>query len=154
LHPHAYALEGLAYAGFHLRRPDYVASAVKGFEWMMKAVSSDGSVSSLYENGAFAHHERSDIVGQALRLGALLYALEPRKIKPYLGTLEAVKKHLMQFQFHEEGEQDGGFLYGSSTDGLMRNHLNAWSTMFALQALWMHRQFITQKKDLILESFV
>ena len=54
----------------------------------------------------------------------------------------------------EKGPQAGGFLYGADTDGRLRIHLNAWASMFALQALWMYEEFVVRRKPVNLESFI
>jgi len=149
LHPHAYTLEGLLYGAVKLNHRRYLEAAMKGFQWMLRGVSNDGSVSSIYEGSSFSHHERSDIVSQTLRIGSILYALDSRKMKRHLPILLNIQRHLLLFQ-----QQTGGFVYGFATDGLMRNHWNAWSTMFAIQALWMYEAFVVQKKKLCLDSFV
>ncbi len=154
LHPQAYALEGLLYGGVHFQRKDYLSAAMRGFEWMSEGVSKNGSVSSVFEGGAFSHHERSDIVGQTLRLGAILFALQSAGMKRHLTILERMKAHLLQFQFTGDKRQAGGFIYGFAADGLLRNHLNAWSTMFAIQALWMYERLVVEKRRLDLDSFV
>ncbi len=154
LHPHSYTLEGLLYAGILLKRPDYCQAALKGFLWMVRGVSTDGSVSSILEKNKFSRHERSDIVAQFLRIGSILYTLYPKKISAHLETLESVKKHLLLFQNKDASRQSGGFLYGAATDGLMRPHLNAWATQFALQALWMHDEFVLRRRPVCVESFV
>ncbi len=154
LHPHAYTLEGLFYAGALLNKPAYLKAARRGFEWMLKGVSDDGSVSSNYMNGRFSHHERSDIVAQTLRIGAVLFALDKKASAAYLPTLEKIRQHLLLFQEQTKGLQQGGFVYGAATDGLQRPHLNAWATMFALQALWMHDHFVGRKGALRLDSFI
>lgn len=154
LHPHAYTLEGLLYGAHHLKRKDYLKAARKGFEWMLRGVSDDGSVSSIYQHGSFSHHERSDIVAQALRLGSVLYAMDSSSVSAHLPRLEKIRSHLLLFQHGSGTRQAGGFVYGAATDGLMRVHLNAWSTMFALQALWMHDAFVRRRRPFWLESFV
>ncbi len=154
LHPHAYTLEGLVYGGLHLKEKRYWDAAQRGFEWMLGGISSDGSVSSIFEKGQFSHHERSDIVGQALRLGSILYAATPKTMARYLPLFWRIRRHLAMFQYQAKSGQSGGFIYGFATDGLMRNHLNAWSTMFALQATWMHEAFVVKKTRLCLDHFV
>ncbi len=149
LHPHAYTLEGLLYGAVKLNRRRYLEAAAKGFQWMLRGVSNDGSVSSIYEKGSFSHHERSDIVGQTLRIGSILYALDSQRIKKYLPTLRGIRGHLSLFQ-----QPAGGFVYGFATDGLMRNHWNAWSTMFGIQALWMHDEFVVCKRPLNINHFI
>lgn len=155
LHPHAYTLEGLLVAGVLLGRPDDCRAALKGFLWMVRGVSAaNGSVSSVFEKKEFSRFERSDIVAQFLRLGAVLYSIYPKKITPHLRTLENVKKNLLLFQYKAASRQSGGFVYGAATDGRMRPHLNAWATMFALQALWMHDEFVLAGRPLNLDSFI
>ncbi len=154
LHPHAYTLEGLLYGGVFLGRADYLKAVIRGWEWALAGVSEDGSVSSIYADRSFSHHERSDIVAQVLRIGAALYALSPSKMNPHRGLLKKIKDHLLIFQYEAGTRQKGGFIYGAATDGLIRDHLNAWSTMFALQALWMYAEFVEKKKPLNLENFI
>ena len=154
LHPHAYTLEGLVYAGVRLHEPKYLRAARKGFEWMLNGVSDDGSVSSHYVEGGFSHHERSDIVAQTLRLGAIFFCLDRKKEKKLLPVLERIQKHLLMFQRSDRSVQGGGFVYGAATDGLQRPHLNAWATMFALQALWMHERFVVNQRPLTIENFI
>ena len=154
LHPHFYTLEGLLYGAVYLKRNDYLKTAVKGWKWSLTGVSADGSVSSIYMDRSFLHHERSDIVAQILRIGAILCELEPSIIKPHLALLKKIKGHLLLFQYEGDRKQKGGFIYGAATDGLIRDHLNSWSTMFALQALWMYESFVTKRKSLNLENFI
>lgn len=154
LHPHAYTLEGLLYGGVHLGRKEYVDAALRGLEWTFGGVSADGSVSSLYGGGTFSHHERSDIVAQVLRIASILYALRPRELQSRLLILERIKNHLLLFQYHGDTNQTGGFLYGSATDGLLRAHLNSWATMFAVQGLWMHEEFVVRRKPLQLNCLI
>lgn len=154
LHPHAYTLEGLLYAGIHLKRNDFIEGAFKGFLWMLHGVSLDGSVSSIYVKDSFSHHERSDIVAQTLRIGSILYAVWPKRMRSHLGILSTIKRHLLLFQHSGGKREGGGFVYGSATDGLMRMHLNAWSTMFALQALWMYENWVSRRKKMSLECLI
>lgn len=155
LHPHAYAVEGLLYGAVHLKDKRYLRSAVRAFEWMTNAVSQDGSVSSTYAAGRFSHHERSDIVAQTLRIGSILCALIPAKRKRYAPLLQRIHDHLTLFAYApKKSVQAGGFIYGADTDGLVRIHLNAWATMFALQALRLYDQCVIKKKKLSLEHFV
>jgi hypothetical protein len=154
LHPHCYTLEGLLYGGHYLGKGAYIDSALEGFRWMRHAISDDGSVSSIYDSSGFAYHERSDIVAQALRIGSVLWGLDKIKGTQMKSLLAKVREHLLLFQFTEEGTQEGGFLYGADTDGRMRVHLNAWSTMFALQALWAHETFVDKGRDVCLDCFI
>ncbi len=152
LHPHSYTLEGLLYGEAFLGKKAWLASAAKGLAWARKAISENGSVSAIYEHDSFAFHERSDIVAQILRIGSILHARGASELDAR--DLQRVRAHLGLFQFAELGGQNGGFLYGSDTDGRMRIHLNAWGTMFALQAIWMHDTFVRQGRKPDLEQLV
>lgn len=153
LHPHAYTLEGLLYGAAILGKKSWRDSARRGLSWSRKAVSENGSVSAIYEHGGFAFHERSDIVAQILRIGSILHADGGPGVLT-AEDLQKIREHLGLFQFAETGGQHGGFLYGSDTDGRMRIHLNAWGTMFALQAIWMHDTFVRQNRPADLEQFI
>ncbi len=153
-HPHCYTLEGLIYGIVILDQKKYVKPFVKGMQWVRKAVSESGSVSAIYENNSFAFHERSDIVAQVLRLASIMHGMGLGKGVFDTQILTRLRDHLLMFQFNEEGVQQGGFLYGADTDGRMRIHLNAWASMFALQALWMHEEFVLKKKAVNIEALI
>lgn len=161
LHPHLYALEGLFYGAYFLRERRYLQAVLKGMRWTKQAISESGSVSAIYEplatkrgNSGFAHHDRSDIVAQVLRLGSLLEGLDEGRGMVGRFTLRKLRDHLLMFQLSEDGPQNGGFLYGADTDGRLRIHLNAWSSMFALQAIWMYDEFVLKGREISLDSFV
>jgi hypothetical protein len=154
LHPHCYALEGLIYGAHFLEDSRYLKAAVKGFRWLRQAISDSGSVSSIYERTGFAYHERSDIVAQVLRLGSVLHRWGAGKNIMDRTLLKKMRDHLLTFQFNEAGSQNGGFLYGADTDGRLRIHLNAWASMFSLQALWMFDAFVMRGRRVNLESFI
>ncbi len=161
LHPHLYALEGLFYGAHFLGEPRYLDAVLKGMRWTRQAISESGSVSAIYEpqgrekgKSGFAHHDRSDIVAQVLRLGSIVEGLGRGRGVVYPLTLRNLRDHLLMFQFSEDGPQNGGFLYGADTDGRLRVHLNAWSSMFALQAIWMYDEFVLKGSGISLDSFV
>jgi hypothetical protein len=154
LHPHSYAMEGFIYGAYHLKEKKYLKAVQKGVRWMRQAVSPSGSVSAIYEKRSFAHHERSDIVAQVLRLGSLLHGMGHTGRPFDAKTLQGIRDHLLMFQFVEEGPQKGGFLYGADTDGRLRIHLNAWATMFAMQAICMYDLHCVQKQKADFEALV
>ena len=87
------------------------------------------------------------------RIGSILHAdggapvLDARELRK-------LREHLGLFQFAETGGQCGGFLYGSDTDGRIRIHLNAWATMFALQAIWMYETSVGKGRPANLEQLI
>ncbi|MBF0254519.1 MAG: hypothetical protein HQL11_05290 [Candidatus Omnitrophica bacterium] len=154
LHPHCYTLEGLLYGAAFLGKDKYLKAAIRGARWMRQAVSDSGSVSAIYEHEGFAHYERSDIVAQVLRIGSILHAWPKTPNVFDEKILTRIREHLLMFQFNEEGPQKGGFFYGADTDGRLRIHLNAWASMFSLQALWMHERFVRRGRPVDLECLV
>ena len=154
LHAHAYAVEGLLYGAHFLGERRYWRAVWKAFLWMQRGVSVDGSVSCNFVQDRFSYHERSDIVAQVLRIGSILHTFGRKEMRPFLPVLESIKRHLLIFQYNDGSLMTGGFVYGAATDGSIRRHLNAWSTMFAIQALWMHDEFVLRKKPLSLDCFV
>jgi len=127
---------------------------IRGMEWTRQAVSESGSVSAIYGRKGFAFHERSDIVAQVLRLGTVLERLGVSRGVFDRKVLRKIRDHLLMFQFNEDGSQNGGFIYGADTDGRLRIHLNAWASMFAMQALWMYEEFTLKRKPVNLECFI
>ncbi|GEM_PF-325472 len=141
-HPLCYALEGFLYAGHHLGRRDYLTTAQRGFDWLAKGVTPDGAVPTIFRHGNFQVYGRSDVLAQFLRAGSLLHSLDPRRGPDRPVLLETVRRALESFQYQVGGAQQGGFVYGTAPDGLSRMHLNTWATLFAVQALWMHEQYV------------
>jgi len=122
LHPHAYTIEGLIYAGTAFKIAKFIDQAQKAANWMFKHVDKNG-VNDIYspKNAKFGHFQRSDILAQAMRLG-LIFNLDKTSL---------LKARLENYQYlTEDSRQSGGFLYN-----LQEKHLNSWCSMFALQAL-------------------
>ncbi len=115
LHPHAYSIEGLVYAGAVFKIERFILQAEKAAQWMFKHVDKNG-VNDIYDpkSAKFSHFQRSDILAQALRLG-LIFSQDKTGL---------LKTRLENYQLSE------GFLYN-----LQERHLNSWCSMFALQAL-------------------
>jgi len=63
-------------------------------------------------------------------------------LQEYKTKTTKLLKKLIEFQ-HEQG----GFTFGLDTNGNKLNHINAWTTMFALQALILHENEI-RKEDI------
>jgi len=134
LHPHCYACEGLLFAGQILNEPRFVEAARRGTRWSLTGQMESGGIPSMYYRGSkkFGKYERSDVLAQVLRLGALTLG------DSYREQLARLKSRLLEFQVEsEDSAADGGFRYGSDEDGTEYPHVNSWCTMFALQALRM-----------------
>ena len=154
LHPHAYALEGLVYGGWHLKQKKYLDAAWRGLDWAKKAISKNGFVCALYDGKRFLDFERVDVISQILRVGALSFAIKKGSTPIAQPLLKKVRERLLYYQFVQEGQQNGAFLYGSDEDRRIKLHLNSWVSMFALQAIWMYEAYVIKKEPLNLESLV
>src|SRR3989344_8496598 len=130
-HPHCYAAEGLYVAGKYLNNKKYLEFSKKATEYLFNNQKENGGIPQFFRNNKLIDFERTDILGQALRMGIL------HSIKK--GKLEILKQRLLEFQNTKE-EQKGGFIYGYDDKGNKYEHINSWCTMFALQALILYEQ--------------
>lgn len=153
-HPFCYTLEGLICAGIHLSRRDYIDAVMRAWKCIAKGMIG-GSLPTLYKKRKLFHYPRSDVYSQTLRISAILYALRPCEMSWYESEMASLKKRLMAFQLRNLKKQEsGGFLYGVGPDGLPKNHVNTWCTLLAIQALWMHEEFVHLKKPIAIEHFI
>jgi len=134
-HPHCYAAEGLLYAGLKLNIQEYINSAIKAAEWSFNSQLENGGMPQIYDHNLnrFNKHERTDILSQVLRLGLLINSCSNSEVID-IKKLEKLKNRLLSFQ-NLNGQQEGGIFYGFEHDGKEHKDLNAWCSMFALQAL-------------------
>ncbi len=148
LHPHCYSAEGLLFAGKLLKENKFIDAAEKAIVWAIKNQQENGGVNAFY-NGEWNQSQRSDVLAQILRLALALKSI---------GKLESVsqekismlRKRLLEFQ-HESG----GFLYGTELDLSTKNCVNAWCTMFALQALqWYDTNNETEENRINFEHII
>lgn len=151
LHPHLYSLEGLLSFGLARKNEEFIKAAERGFYWMMGYQREDGTIYSFFRQGTFLPYVRADILAQALRLGAILF--EQGFFKGDKTALERLRKKLLQYQI-TQGPQKGGFLYGQEENGAVHEHVNAWVTMFAGQALWLYDRLGLENKPYVMSFFV
>ncbi len=127
-HPHCYASEGLYIAGSYFKDQRYIEASRKSTTYLFQHQLKNGGIPSFYRKGSLVEHERTDILSQALRMGALfLKDIAEEK-------LQNLASRLLEFQI-KEGSQKGGFIYGYDDLGNRYDHANSWCTMFAIQAL-------------------
>ncbi|MGD2279011.1 MAG: glycoside hydrolase family 76 protein [Candidatus Omnitrophota bacterium] len=137
LHPHSYSAEGLLYAGIYFGEDEFIESAHRAVKWALDNQCPDGGVPKKFNGEKFIPYYRSDVLAQVLRLGVVLSDIGKLGEK-YLPRLEMLRDKLLAYQFSGKGRQAGGFYYGTALDGLARDHINSWCTMFAAQALVMY----------------
>ena len=142
-HPHCYSAEAMLTAGLFLEIKDYLNSATNATKYILENLSLDDEVPRHYMENKFNYNERSDIIAQVLRLAVLL---------KYLGLLESSKEiqkiynRLLLYQEKTNGHE-GSFVFGKRSDGSIANNANSWCTMFALQALILHNNILTNKLE-------
>jgi len=128
LHPHCYTAEGLLFAGMNLSEQRFIDAAENAVAWALENQQKDGGVNA-YFDGEWNKSQRSDVLAQVLRLALVLKSIG--RLQSVRGeNILALKNRLLEFR-HETG----GFLYGKELDLSEKNCVNAWCTMFALQAL-------------------
>lgn len=136
LHPHLYTLEGLLFYGVRQDKPEYIEAVVKGLTWAFHSQGEDGALLCYYDNNRFLPFVRVDVLAQALRIGSLLMQIG-RSANDLPNRLSRLRTKLISFQI-KTGSQRGGFLYGQEENGVVHDHVNAWVTMFAVQALQLY----------------
>jgi hypothetical protein len=129
LHPWCYFLEGLTP---ELHRPECATAYTAGLAAATKLL-----------NEIEPEFVRSDVYAQLLR--ARVYGAGVTAVDASAARGEA--QALAGFQSaSDDAEIDGGFLFGRR-EGRMSSHVNPVSTVFAVQALEMWRQYQTNPED-------
>jgi hypothetical protein len=117
LHPFLYGLEGLV---MNLENP--LDRAEVGFQRLMQAQDSGGWLPDRFVDGTV---HRSDVLSQALRMGALLRASGRLQSGAWAHRLDLLAGRLL-----EHVRPDGSVTFSHDQD-----RANAWCAMFAHQAL-------------------
>lgn len=147
MHPHLYSAEGLLVAGMILDRPEYIDSAARAVQWSLEQQLSDGGVPCFVNSAGDCNvNQRSDTLAQVLRMGALCHGVGGLPVS-CLSSLARLKLKLLSYQNripNQPGKENGmgGFYYGKEINGIRRNHVNFWCTVFALQGLVAYRNMV------------
>ena len=142
MHPHCYSAEGLIYTGSAIGENKFIQSAANAIKWALENQLPNGGVPCKFIDGKFITHERSDTLAQVLRLSIYLKSIG---LIEHDEKIESLKNRLLDFQ-KMDGDNVGGFFYGTELDGTKRNHINSWCSMFALQSLSMYNHFKKRSK--------
>lgn len=143
LHPHCYSAEGLLYAGGYMNSDKFINAAERATAWIYDNVT-EGKIDELYDPGpdCFNDFQRSDVLAQSLRLGAVFGA--------DTGKMEGLRSYLLKHQYLGDHDgQTGGFFYCKKG-----KDLNSWCTMFGLQALAMDDRRDLVPDDRRIELFI
>ena len=124
LHPLLYGLEGLLMLAPTGSEPG-LEVVERAFERLAALQAPDGSLPAAVTGSATV---RSDVLAQALRVGALLRAAGRLQDESWAPRLDALASALLRHV-----REDGSVLFTAEGD-----FLNAWCAMFAHQALLLH----------------
>ncbi len=142
LHPHSYACEGLFYASHSLKRPDFLRRAETGVRWVLGLQMGDGGLPTLFSPKGVDENQRTDILGQVTRLGVLM--LQEGRLPEHKASVDSLFRRLMLSQ-NTAGQQAGGFYFGHENAKRV-NHVNSWCSMFGLQAIRFHDEYLKKNK--------
>ncbi|MFC1767280.1 non-hydrolyzing UDP-N-acetylglucosamine 2-epimerase [Candidatus Margulisiibacteriota bacterium] len=149
-HPHMYAANGLYRAALYLQLAGrhqtlakrFIHSAARATKWMLDNQLPDGTIRYLYGNGEFMPFERSDALAQVVSLGSSLVSNGHLDIK-YMQNLHSALHRLTRYQDRSRSRRkNGGFRFGVHETGASIDHINAWCTMFAIDALSEYAELI------------
>ena len=132
LHPFIYTLEGLVSYGLSDNRAVVWPAVERGMKWILERQNPDGSLYCFFRNGRFQPSIRVDTLAQAIRIGTV--CLSRGLLTGFENALDRLRTKMNSYQM-TEGPQTGGFLYGTEENGAVHEHVNAWVTMFAAQAM-------------------
>jgi hypothetical protein len=132
LHPHSYSAEGLFVAGRYLDNRTFLESAKKAASWSIEN-TKDGIAPRLKHDDIFNYNERVDTLAQVYRL-CRIFSLNDKRI-------DEVLHKIISYQSNAANAREyGGFKFGKSSSGEDLPHVNAWVTMFAIQAILLSKR--------------
>lgn len=135
LHTLCYTLEGLIFAYDVTKDSEYLSCCKKAIEWCDKKIEEDGSI-DLWFNSKY-HSKSSYPIAQLIRLKILLAKIENTNLD---NTINKLKSFLLSLQAtSNDSKINGGFyeeFYKSLFGWKKTLRVNAWASMFALQALY------------------
>ncbi len=149
MHPHCYSLEGYWSCGKFLNNNKYKLASLKGIDWLLKNINTEGFPPRLKLKNQFNYFERVDILSQALRLIILHQNQLKLKKKDSIKIIKLVKNILNYQKLGVKNlKTKGGFFWGRKSNGKKTSHVNTWVTAFAIQSLSI---LINKKSKKILE---
>ena len=146
-HPHCYSAEGLWCVGTYLKEKKYLKASKKATKWILSKLNKDGKIPRLYFKEKMIFHERLDAVSQVIRL----FFLNSSNQKNSDFDIRKIKKLINLLLKYQNSKSDnikikGSFYWGKTSNGKQMKHPNSWVTFFAIQALFMYRNFANDQK--------
>ncbi len=137
-HPHCYSAEWLWVVGKTLGIKNYLEASALATKWLLDMQNEHGFVPRLYQNGKCLYQVRNDVLAQTLRL-AVLHRSEGRLSEEHNARIEKLVALLLGSQSkYVDIHSRGGFYFGERSIGTRLPHINAWVTMFSIQALQLY----------------
>ena len=141
LHTMCYALEGLLFSFSVNKNENYLKSCIAAVNWCKEKLQDDGSIELWFNS---KHRSKASYpTAQLLRIVLLLDKLSQNR--QYEDLAKKLYDHLLSYQISNPHlEQNGALLeenYRTILGWKMRQKLNSWGSMFALQALYWYDNF-------------
>lgn len=140
LHTLCYALEGLLFTFSVNKNESYLQSCIKAVNWCKARIQDNGSI-ELWFNSKYKA-KASYPIAQLLRIMMLLDKLNKTQ---YRDVANRLHNFLLSYQAKDEKIQQNGAFYEEIHKTMMgwklRQRLNSWGSMFALQALYWYDNF-------------
>lgn len=135
LHTQCYALEGLLYGYIITQDEAYLQSCEKALKWSAQKIEADGSISLWF--GSKYKSKASYAVAQLMRLMILLDSLH--KKRDYKNHIDNLHSFLLTLQANSNDPKVYGAFYEEFYKSILgwkiRQKLNSWGSMFALESL-------------------
>ena len=138
LHPSLYFIEGLLLLGIKTGEERYVEQATVTYTKVMSYQRTDGTLPACIDGTD--SYVRSDVLGQALRAGAILVSLGRLSPEEWTRRLSALAEVLASYT-----AVNGGVLFERGRPS-GADHVNVWASIFAYQAYTLWRSVI-EKDD-------
>jgi hypothetical protein len=132
-----------------VNKKKYLLSSKKATKWILSTQNFSGKIARLFLLTSSVYYQRIDAVAQVVRL-IMLNSLKKNN-NYYLKSKNKLKKLIKILIANQNLKTNnkkikGAFLWGKNSDGSVVHHSNSWVTFFAIQALYLYRDYITKKK--------
>ena len=148
-HPHCYSAEGFWVLGTYLKNKKYLISSEKALNWILSKQNLKGQIPRLFLTNSIIYHERVDAIAQTIRLIFLLTINKNNKKKKFNNLkLQKLLKIMLRYHNYKTSNQKikGSFSWGKKSDGTILKHANSWVTFFAIQSLFLYKDYLNNRK--------
>lgn len=136
LHTLCYALEGLLYAYHVVKDENYLNSCIKALDWCISKIEDDGSVPLWFNS----HHQQSKTSYHIAQLMRIMILVSKIHDADYQKHVDKLCSFLLTLQVKSQDARVSGSFYEEMFKSILswkiRQKINSWGSMFALQALY------------------